>query len=67
MTVGVRRELWEGLLTSSVLAQPRVSSLHATCVPDVHTPCRIYRTVSKVVCVALHVWIVAVPETVGVH
>src|SRR5262249_26696834 len=45
---------------------PVVSSLHASCVPE-QLELRRYRTVSNVVAVALHVEMVATPETAGVH
>jgi len=50
---------------TSPVAQPTVSSLHASCVPP-QVPLRRERTVSNWVA-APHVWIVAVPDAPGVH
>lgn len=40
--------------------------MHAIWVPDAQVPCRTYRTVSKLV-VPPQVWMVDVPDTLGVH
>src|SRR5438093_5300123 len=63
VTVGVMREA-----RLRPLEFAHASSLHpdTTSAPPEHTPLRMYRIVSKFVA-APHVWIVAVPETVGVH
>src|SRR5207244_6583904 len=63
VTVGVMREA-----RFSPLALGQASSLQPdeTWDPLAHAPLRMYRTVAKVV-PAPHVWIVAVPETAGVH
>src|SRR5438046_7070758 len=63
VTVGVIREARH---TPSALLQASSLQPDATSDPPAHTPLRMERTVSKFVA-APHVWMVAVPETAGVH
>src|SRR5215831_18086672 len=58
------REPW---LEEPLVAQPELSSLHATWPPVWQAPLRRYSTVSKFVPLAPQVWMVAVPDTDGVH
>jgi hypothetical protein len=67
VTVEVTREPRRGDAPSGAMPQPTVSSLHATCVPVPHRRCRTYRTVSKVVSVALQVSKIAVPDAPAVQ
>src|SRR5262249_48000580 len=67
VTVAVKRDPRRGSVPSPLMPHPFVSSLQPTSAPFAQVPCRRYSTVSKVVAVALHVSMIAVPDVAGVH